>query len=156
MELVKEFVKEIGDIPQRAEIMTAEECINLTNMVMSEMIELLQTVMSGEEAKEVIRSSVDVDYNNSEIPETEEQIIGDQADACVDTVYYILDRCLRKGINFDRFFDIVHQANMRKRWDDGTFHKNLTNKVIKPEGWIGPNTTKEAKLQIIDNGLNIF
>ena len=77
-----------------------------------------------------------------------EDIISDQADAFVDINYYMLDRTLRHGINMDRFFNIVHDANMAKRGPDGKFILSSTNKVLKPDGWTPPDVLSEAKIQI--------
>ena len=33
-------------------------------------------------------------------------------------------------------FELVHEANMRKRWPDGEIHYNEQGKVIKPPGFV--------------------
>ncbi len=48
------------------------------------------------------------------------------------------------GINTDAFqsaFSIVHDANMAKRFPDGTFHRDSIGKIIKPPGWVEADLT---------------
>ena len=36
-------------------------------------------------------------------------------------------------------FELVHQANMRKLWPDGTVKRREDGKILKPDGWKAPN-----------------
>lgn len=36
-------------------------------------------------------------------------------------------------------YEAVLQANWNKRWPDGTFHKDVNGKIVKPEGWAEPD-----------------
>ena len=77
---------------------------------------------------------------NDELDELEEaKNVIQFADALLDIIYYVVDQGLRHGVNLDNLFLHVHSANMRKRFPDGTFHKREDGKVIKPEGWRGPD-----------------
>ena len=157
MNSVKEFVTETGgEIPTTARPFNRNRLTFLAQMVTSEMVELLQTVMTGEEAKQTIIEGVSVDYGDATQPETTEQIIGEQADALIDAMYYMFDMTLRQGINLDDFFGEIHAANMRKRFPDGTFHKREDGKVLKPieHGWYGPDVAAEALRQMENNELN--
>lgn len=75
-------------------------------------------------------------------------VIEAQMDAVVDIMYYLLDFCTKQGYNIDRVFDLVHNANMAKRHEDGKFHKREDGKVIKPKDWQEANLTPEVLRQI--------
>jgi hypothetical protein len=44
----------------------------------------------------------------------------------------------------DKVFNLVHEANMNKKFPDGTFHKNDEGKIIKPPNWVEPNVVEEV------------
>lgn len=86
-------------------------------------------------------------------------------DALVDQVYFILGTAAEMGIPFDKIWDVVHAANMRKahyfRHHDtcplnkehevptlcncGAVQYKPDGKTAKPEGWTDPN----AEIRII-------
>ena len=50
----------------------------------------------------------------------------------------LIDLCLCYGVNYKEYqacFDAVHNANMKKLWEDGKPHYNSEGKVKKPKGW---------------------
>ena len=53
---------------------------------------------------------------------------------------YIADALAAMNVlDFGAVFDAVHEANMTKVWADGRVHyREGDGKVIKPEGWVGP------------------
>lgn len=81
------------------------------------------------------------------------------ADAMADQVYFILGTAVEMGIPFDLIFNEVHAANMRKmtkphdptcpslngdmegfrRCTCGAVVYHADSKVMKPEGWTGPD-----------------
>ena len=51
----------------------------------------------------------------------------------VDSYYYSLKCCCKKGINLSNIFEVVHKANMDKRDPlTGKFLKREDGKIIKP------------------------
>jgi predicted HAD superfamily Cof-like phosphohydrolase len=76
----------------------------------------------------------------------------DQTDALLDIIYYVLDRAVAHGMNLDPHFDIVHAANMRK-FPDGVAIRRDDGKVMKPEGWYGPEAEMlKVEKEHIENG----
>ena len=69
--------------------------------------------------------------------------IEEQADAMIDLIYFALGTLVEMGVKPDKLFDIVHEANMSKLWEDGTPRYNSDGKVVKPSTWADP----EPKLQ---------
>ena len=63
--------------------------------------------------------------------------IYEQADAMIDLIYFALGTLAEIGVKPDEIFDIVHEANMSKLFEDGTVHYKGT-KVIKPPHWQDP------------------
>jgi predicted HAD superfamily Cof-like phosphohydrolase len=60
----------------------------------------------------------------------------------------MLNTYVKKGVDLDKLFHLVHEANMRKRWEDGTFHRRGDGKVMKPQGWTEPDLVSEIKRQL--------
>ncbi|QIG58254.1 MazG-like nucleotide pyrophosphohydrolase [Gordonia phage Skog] len=77
----------------------------------------------------------------SEVRETVQAIIeGDlveTADGLSDINYVVYGTSAELGIPHDLVHNEVHRANMDKRFPDGTLHRDVANKVIKPieHGW---------------------
>jgi predicted HAD superfamily Cof-like phosphohydrolase len=62
------------------------------------------------------------------------------ADALVDLIYVALGCAHAMGLPFDKMFDIVHAANMRKQPANNYIRSLRGNHfdIVKPQGWIAP------------------
>ena len=70
---------------------------------------------------------------------TESQNIYDQADAMIDLIYFALGTLVEMGVKPKNIFDIVHDANMSKIWEDGKVrYREGDGKVLKPPSWEDP------------------
>ena len=62
-------------------------------------------------------------------------IVG-QVDALIDTLYFTYGSFVLMGVDPERIFEIVHQANMAKIFPDGKAQFDpVTHKILKPEDW---------------------
>jgi predicted HAD superfamily Cof-like phosphohydrolase len=67
------------------------------------------------------------------------QNIYDQTDAMIDLIYFALGTLVEMGVKPKKIFDIVHNANMSKLWEDGKVrYREGDNKVLKPPSWEDP------------------
>lgn len=154
--LVKEFTEGYGQIecPNHPIPLNREETKFLINMVISEIIELAQTVTDNDDAaKLMLINAVTDDTYLSKYKRTNDpdQLVADQADAAIDTWYYMLNAFCKKGINLSKIFSVVHEANMNKRDPKtGKFIKDAKGKTIKPEGWKEPDILGEIIKQKTD------
>ncbi|HEV6511170.1 TPA: Cof-type HAD-IIB family hydrolase [Streptococcus pneumoniae] len=65
----------------------------------------------------------------------QQDLIG-QVDALIDTLYFTYGSFVLMGVDPERIFDIVHQANMGKIFPDGKAHFDpVTHKILKPDNW---------------------
>lgn len=66
------------------------------------------------------------------------------ADALVDQMYVLLGTIQQHGLGdkFEALFDEVHRANMSKLGEDGKPIRRFDGKILKPEGWKGPDFSK--------------
>jgi predicted HAD superfamily Cof-like phosphohydrolase len=84
-----------------------------------------------QEESEEFHDAVLVDYN-----------IIEAIDALCDILYVTFGAANSLGVDLESHFDAVHAANMRKiggpTREDG--------KILKPEGWIGPNENHQRIL----------
>jgi len=86
------------------------------------------------------RSKQRAEFMLEEVREfTESETIYDQADAMIDLIYFALGTLVEMGVKPKKIFDIVHNANMSKLWDDGKArYREGDGKVIKPPSWEDP------------------
>ena len=65
----------------------------------------------------------------------QKDLIG-QVDALIDTLYFTYGSFVLMGVDPERIFDIVHEANMGKVFPDGKAHFDpVTHKILKPDDW---------------------
>lgn len=131
--------------------LSKEEVCFVTRMVLSELVELVQTVCeTDEEAVAFLKERVETDISNYDrCFDDPDQLAADQADAAVDAIYYLYNCFGKKGINLSAVFDVVHAANMAKRDpESGKFiRRESDGKVLKPPGWQAPNILTEIQRQ---------
>lgn len=93
-----------------------------------------------------------INFIQEELQEfAESQTLEDQADAMVDVIYFALGALVEMGVDPGKLFEIVHQANMSKLWEDGKpRYRESDGKVIKPPHWQDPQPLlkKEIMQQI--------
>lgn len=139
-ERVKEFTEQSSGItlPTAPRPMTRKEVEFIVRMNCEELMELLMTVIEPtDNVKDVLQdivkqSNPPVNYS---FDKDKVDIINEQCDAFVDIDYYNCNAASKVGMNVDDFYNQVHEANMNKKFPDGTFHRNESGKVIKPPGW---------------------
>jgi predicted HAD superfamily Cof-like phosphohydrolase len=120
------------------------EVMFLVTMLCEEAMELLAG--SGDEGL-VVTDPLDFLLEcakNAKLPakvdtSNEVAVVANQADALVDLMYFCYNAASKAGIDLDAAFTIVHEANMRKRFPDGQFHRDANGKVQKPPGWQEPD-----------------
>ena len=145
-ELVKEFTEQSLDLklPTTPSKMNNNEVRFIVRMVLSEMLELCRTVTTNvEEAKSFFDGCChELDIPREFHPESKSdvEIMAEQYDSFVDAWYYMLNTSVKKGVDLDKIFQVVHTANMAKRFPDGKFHRRQEDgKIIKPDGWKEPD-----------------
>jgi hypothetical protein len=149
---VKLFTQESSGLtlPDTPSKMNRDEVKFITRMVFSELAELCATVTdSSSDCQKFLQECLD-SIDQPKIKEflEEEEIIAEQYDSFVDAWYYMLNCSCKKGVNLDKIFQVVHNANMNKRFPDGSFHRREDGKVIKPDNWKEPDIISEIKRQM--------
>lgn len=77
----------------------------------------------------------------------EAETLEDQADAMIDTIYLALGTLVEMGVRPEKLFDIVHEANMGKLWEDGKPRYREDGKVIKPPTWQNPEPQLKEEIE---------
>lgn len=152
---VKQFTEEsMGvSVPRYPKVMDREQVIFLTRMCCEEIMEFLCTIKEeGEDVKTLLQSIVDKSNlpTKNQKPDNDIDVIAEQVDFGVDIYYYMLNSFCKHGMNADKIFDLVHDANMNKRFSDGTFHRNEIGKVIKPPDWKEADIKNEIERWVKD------
>jgi predicted HAD superfamily Cof-like phosphohydrolase len=136
---VKQFTEESTGIkcPDRPIPLDKDKVKFLVGMCLSELTELCQTVCSShDEAIKMMVECMGKDPSKQPEYKNDIEIVADQADAMVDTWYYMLNAAAKNGIDLSKVFNAVHQANMDKKdKKTGKFIKRDDGKILKPEGW---------------------
>lgn len=55
------------------------------------------------------------------------------ADGMGDVIYVVIGAALEYGIPIDAVFREIHRSNMTKVWADGSVHRRIDGKILKPE-----------------------
>ena len=105
-----------------------------------ELVEFVRAASNSEEefqqAVQDLHKALDVsaDKVSQNIP-AESTLVG-QVDALIDTLYFTYGSFVLMGVDPERIFEIVHQANMAKIFPDGKAQFDpVTHKILKPEDW---------------------
>lgn len=76
------------------------------------------------------------------------QTVTAQADAMIDLMYFAMGTLVEMGVRPERLFEIVHQANMSKLWENGKpRYRASDGKIIKPPKWQPPEPLLQEELK---------
>ncbi|GGE37039.1 Cof-type HAD-IIB family hydrolase [Streptococcus himalayensis] len=111
-----------------------------TDFKLEEMVEFLRAASPSETAFEEAIQHLHIALDKAaekvktKIP-AEVSLVG-QVDALIDTLYFTYGTFVLMGVDPERIFEIVHQANMGKLFPDGKAHFDpVTHKILKPDDW---------------------
>lgn len=149
-----------GELPNQPRPFDINEIAKMVGLVNSEFIEMLTARgMSQEQAVAFVHKQIGMDPSkNVVVAQTEDDLIEVDLDSGVDALYYMNDIYNSAGMPLDRGFDEVHDANMLKKFPDGTFHTTEIApgiyKVIKPPTWheLGVPDMKKVVREMNENG----
>ncbi|MFP7480217.1 HAD family hydrolase [Terribacillus saccharophilus] len=72
----------------------------------------------------------------------------DQADAMIDLIYLAIGTLVELGVKPERLFEIVHEANMSKLWQDGKPRfRESDGKVLKPPHFVRPEPLLQEEIE---------
>lgn len=144
MRRVVEFAEAAGDpFPPEPRVPTAEDTEFLVRMLLDEILELLSIHHDSQLAKSKLNEMI---RDAKSLPKEESPTIASFSDGVMDLVYYSFHACSKLGIDMDLVFDEVHRCNMKKADPKtGKFNKRADGKILKPEGWIGPDIESALK-----------
>lgn len=103
--------------------------------------------------EKLLNGLIDEEYDELQKARAERNLVG-IIDALQDLKYVIYGYELRLGIASEEHFSEVHAANMRKLGPDGKPIYREDGKILKPEGWTGPD--HETIIAEIGDGLLYF
>ena len=150
---VCEFTRVAFPIPKRPQPFSRGQLEFVTVKVLTELSEAWSVFDQDSyvQIRKCLEKAAKEQPNKEEPATTDIENVERVADAFVDIKYFLENGACKNGVNLSRIFDVVHQANMAKRWPDGTFHLDATGKVVKPPGWKEPDVEKEVQYQM-ENG----
>jgi len=134
---VLEFTEGSGyAIPKESTYMTEDQIKFICKMIINELAEYLCALYDNDHDKVMTRINVTC---VSFIKVATDTVQGHLLAISNDLFEYAEERWGDKVI---AAFDLVHGANMAKRFPDGKFHKREDGKIIKPDGWQEPDIKK--------------
>lgn len=105
--------------------------------------EIVEFLHASSEDEEIFLTNIQ--HLHQELDRAAEKVSGkrsigismqDQADALLDMLYFTYGSFVLMGVDPAPIFDLVHEANMGKRFPDGQAHFDpVTHKILKPADW---------------------
>jgi predicted HAD superfamily Cof-like phosphohydrolase len=144
---VKEFTEQSslsGKLPTHPRAISPAQAHILVKFILDEVYEFLWATEPGTDVKKTITDILEKDVaarDDLRRPVGDKELISDQADALVDTMYYMMNCAAKHGMNLARIFDVVQAANLAKgELDPATGKRKYIiresdGKVMKPPGW---------------------
>lgn len=107
---------------------------------LEELVEFLHAASDSQEEFEAGLSHLHAELDKAALKvagKREVQVsMQDQVDALLDLLYFTYGSFVLMGVDPEPIFDLVHEANMGKRFPDGQAHFDpITHKILKPDGW---------------------
>lgn len=106
------------------------------NLVFEECMELMESIYPGLDVQHDVGRTTIYWGGETKLDHVE------AADALADIVYVCLGAANEFGIPLDKVWEEVHRSNMAKIGPNGEVKRRADGKVIKPEGWVGPDIKK--------------
>ena len=105
-----------------------------------ELVEFVRAASNSEEefqqAVKDLHQALDISADKVSQKISAESTLVGQVDALIDTLYFTYGSFVLMGVDPERIFEIVHQANMAKIFPDGKAQFDpVTHKILKPEDW---------------------
>lgn len=153
---VKEFHGLMDESTQEEPIVWSnQDAIHRADFKLEELVEFVQAASQGEEefdaAIRQLHAALDKAQTKVKSKKKAEVSLTGQVDALIDLLYFTYGSFALMGVDPERIFDIVHQANMGKIFPDGKAHFDpVTHKILKPDDWeekYAPEPAIKAELE---------
>lgn len=143
-ESVKEFTYESAKNPELLPTvpisLSRDAVIFIVQMVISELFELLLTVVTSiEDGVSTLHRLFGLEISFDSFIEPTPDFYKEKFGDLVNTIIWFYSSFSNEHI-VPCFLE-VHEANMRKRGPNGFIHRE-DGKILKPEGWVGPDLKK--------------
>ncbi len=156
--MVKQFHDVFDPSPNQVpKNLNAEEALNRSEFFLEEIVEFLYAASDHEDKKFAdLTASLhqSIETAITKVSTKEEQgadSLTDEVDALMDILYLTYGSFVLMGVDPTEIFKLVHEANMHKKFPDGTAHFDpRTHKILKPAGWqehFAPEKAILAELQ---------
>lgn len=138
---VKEFHGIMDECTQEEPILwTTEGARHRAGFKVEELVEFLRAASPSEEifnqSIQSLHKAIDKASDKVKQKSNAEMSLVGQVDALIDMLYFTYGSFVLMGVDPERLFEIVHQANMGKLFPDGKAHFDpVTHKILKPDDW---------------------
>lgn len=138
---VKEFHGIMDECTQEEPILwTTEGARHRAGFKVEELVEFLRAASPSEEifnqSVQSLHKAIDKASDKVKQKSNAEMSLVGQVDALIDMLYFTYGSFVLMGVDPERLFEIVHQANMGKLFPDGKAHFDpVTHKILKPDDW---------------------
>ena len=138
---VKEFHSVMdGETQERPIAWSQEDALHRSDFKIEEIVEFVRAASDSEEAFDTgiahLHRVLDKAATKVRNKIPAKTSLTGQVDALVDVLYLTYGSFALMGVDPEKVFDIVHDANMGKIFPDGKAHYDpVTHKILKPDGW---------------------
>ncbi|TVY09838.1 pyrophosphohydrolase domain-containing protein [Paenibacillus cremeus] len=156
---VKEFHKAFNyPMADKPTPMSMEMVLNRLGFIAEEMIEVLHVTSKDDtefsQMYDQLIGRMLLSYAKQAKKERVADVLTGQFDGFLDIEYFNNGNYTILGLDPDAPFDLVHDANMNKLWEDGKPRYDEHGKIIKPPHFVPPDEAikEEIKRQIENAG----
>ena len=138
---VKEFHGLMDERTQEEPVAwSRKDALHRADFKLEELVEFIQAASDSEEefdqAISQLHAALDKAQAKAKKKGQPRNSLTGQVDALIDLLYFTYGSFVLMGVDPERIFDIVHQANMGKIFPDGKAHFDpVTHKILKPDDW---------------------
>lgn len=151
--------------PKQPVALSMDAITKLGAFAFSEWLEIVHTREPDfEKAKDIAHKALDgalayakKHFETEPVPKNAAEVVRAQADGVCDMIFYSLNVTNQNGIDVDKVWNRVTEANMKKTWDDGLFRRDTpekNDKVTKPADFKSPNFDDLFENAVIDDTWN--
>lgn len=145
----------LNPAPEKPTVLSLDRTVVRGSFLVEEVVEMIQQTSKNEEEfhaqiarlKEKMNAAVEKSDKDSYNTDEKEVLIG-QLDALIDQLVFVIGSLVELGVDPEKFFKIVMDANMAKLDENGKpIFRPSDGKIMKPEGWEPPEPKLRLELE---------
>lgn len=143
MEFTIATLNENENLPNKPTLLSLDLCKRVCHMVIEEIVELLSTIWTviDQNMEEYLMENIlELIAKHDTTQQQLDNNISNQSNTLFNIVENVLTIIPLMNLDFEKGFDLVHQANMKKvDQQSGKVKRRQDGKILKPDNWTPPD-----------------